>query len=51
MKAVGYVKKDWLESPLLGNLKVCAAAFDSPTAKTNLNLEPSLPPVSDRLTS
>jgi hypothetical protein len=21
MKAVGYVKKDWLESPVLGNLK------------------------------
>jgi hypothetical protein len=34
MKAVGYVKKDWLESPLLGNLKVSAAAFDPSTTKT-----------------
>jgi hypothetical protein len=29
MKAVGYVKKDWLESPLLGNLKARAAGMPS----------------------
>jgi hypothetical protein len=39
MQAVGYVKKDWLESPALGNLKVKVVFIQSHSIHLSLILD------------